>query len=179
MLTTPGPAFTNRWMLLAFGRTMPSIGPVATFWSPTFTGMRNVSRIHWSDGSLSPSSPIVVRPPRYRSSVGVSGSLVTRCKVAIFGPSGFAAGGLNTMLMLSNPPAPMLAGVAIAGLKLNSDASAPVIEMPESVSEALPVFETVIVLAALAAPPRTSSNTNWLLLTTTFGSCGRNSVIFP
>ena len=47
------------------------------------------------------------------------------------------------------------------------------------VSVVLPVFETVIVLAALAAPPRTSSKISWSLLTTMFGSCGRSSVIVP
>ena len=55
----------------------------------------------------------------------------------------------------------MLAGVVIAGVKLNSAASVPVIEMFETVSVPLPVLVTVIVLAALAAPPRTSSKISW------------------
>ena len=51
----------------------------------------------------------------------------------------------------------MLAGVVMAGAMLNSAASVPVIEIFDNVSAVLPEFETVTVLGALAAPPRTSS----------------------
>jgi hypothetical protein len=73
----------------------------------------------------------------------------------------------------------MLFGVVMGTARLNSDAFAPLIVMLEIVSGLLPVLATVTVLAALAAPPRTSSKISCVWLVVMFGSSGRNSVIVP